>query len=118
MRQEKGSRTIERDEASGRVTVRTDDDFGCERIPSHGLEAGSRVRQSFSIEPEDPHSAEAEAAWSFTIGRGDWQTRCESRTRMWSDRETFHLEARLEAYEGEDLVFEKDWREEIPRDLV
>ncbi len=37
---------------------------------------------------------------------------------MWSDQEHFHLEARLEAYEGEARVFEKDWRETIKRNPV
>jgi predicted acyl esterase len=94
------SRTIERDMGRGAVTLRTDDDDGLKRIKAHGLEAGSRVVESFTIAPEDPLSARAEAAWTFHIGRGDWRTRTEGRTVMWSDRESFYLEAKLEAFES------------------
>ena len=37
---------------------------------------------------------------------------------MWSDEKTFYLEARLQATEGDTRVFEKTWRDAIPRDLV
>jgi putative CocE/NonD family hydrolase len=118
LRPETGRRTVERDAESGRVTVAMTDDFGAFRIRAHGLETGIKSTRSFSILPDDPLSAEAEATWSTTTGRGTWQTRTEIRTRMWSDREVFHLEATLEAYEGEELAFERRWRETIDRDLV
>jgi len=112
------SRTITRDIGSGAVTLRTVDDDGLKRIKAHGLEVGSRAVESFTITPEDPLSARAEAAWTFRIGRGGWQTRTEGRTVMWSDRDNFYLEAKLEAFEGDARVFEKTWNETIPRDLV
>jgi putative CocE/NonD family hydrolase len=118
LRQASGSRTIERATAGGAVTVHTLDDFGAQRFQAHGLEVGSTVRQSFSIAPDNPHSAETRAAWTQTVGRGAWQTRTESQTRMWSDEKTFYLEATLEATEGGTRVFEKTWRDAIPRDLV
>jgi putative CocE/NonD family hydrolase len=113
-----GSRTIERAAAGGAVTVHTLDDFGAQRFQAHGLEVGSTVRQSFSIAPDDPLSAETLAAWTQTVGRGDWQTRTETQTRMWSDEKTFYLEAKLAASEGDTRVFEKTWQDAIPRDLV
>ena len=112
------SRTITRDIGSGAVTLRTVDDDGLKRIKAHGLEVGSRAVESFTITPEDPLSARAEAAWTFRIGRGGWRTRTEGRTVMWSDRDNFYLEAKLEAFEGDARVFEKTWNETIPRDLV
>ena len=42
--------------------------------------------------------------------------RTETYARMWSDAEDLHLEARLEAFEGDKLVFEKTLRDKIPRD--
>ena len=35
---------------------------------------------------------------------------------MTSDKERFFIEARLEAYEGENLVFEKEITDSVPRD--
>jgi putative CocE/NonD family hydrolase len=112
------SRSVSRDVGAGEVVLETLDDDGLTRVPSSGIEIGGRVVERFSIHPEDPLSARAEAAWTVRVGRADWRTRTESRTLMWSDAEHFHLEARLEAYEGEARVFEKDWRETIKRDLV
>ena len=36
---------------------------------------------------------------------------------MTSDLTHFHLTARLEAYENEELIFEKDLSESLPREL-
>jgi len=106
------------DAADGTRIIETFDDFGATRDPAHGLETGSHVRQTFRIRPHDPLSAEARAAWTHTLGRDAWQVRTETRGRMWSDATHFHLEARLEAYEGERLTSEKDWNEAIPRDGI
>jgi hypothetical protein len=35
---------------------------------------------------------------------------------MTSDKENFFLEARLEAYEADDLVFQKEITDSVPRD--
>jgi hypothetical protein len=37
---------------------------------------------------------------------------------MWADAEHFHIEAHLEAFDGEERVFSRDWQRKIPRDLV
>ena len=37
---------------------------------------------------------------------------------MRSDAENFHLTGRIEAFEGEQLVFERDFEETIPRDHI
>ena len=43
------------------------------------------------------------------VPRGDWAVRTESFAELWADAHHFHLTARVEAYEGEELVFQKDW---------
>jgi hypothetical protein len=50
--------------------------------------------------------------------RGDWSTRTESTTRFTVDSEYFHLEAKLEVYEGEVLIFEREWTDSIARDCM
>ncbi len=78
----------------------------------------------FSIEPNDPLSAKVECSWT-TLNerpaapkRPAWQARTETRTALTATKTHFHLEARLEAYEGNKLVFERDWKSDIPRDGV
>jgi hypothetical protein len=36
---------------------------------------------------------------------------------MRSDKTHFHIEARLDSYEGETPVFSRKWKEKIPRDF-
>ena len=112
------SRVVTTDVATGAVTLATVDTIGRVRVPSSGIEIGGRVTERVSILPDDPLSARTEATWTVHVARQDWVTRSESRTVMWSDKKTFHLEARLEAFEGDERVFAKEWREKIERDFV
>ena len=48
-------------------------------------------------------------------GRNGWTTRTESFAEMRSDRENFFLSARLEAYENDTLIFEKNLNDTISR---
>ncbi len=94
------------------------DDFGETRNPHHGLEVGSTVEQVFAINPEAPSSARAEAYWRYTFARGAWRARIDTGTTMTADLRNFHLTRRVEAYEGDTLVFERDWQESVPRDCM
>ena len=77
--------------------------------------SGSIAREWWSI-PDDPISAEARTHWSTENSRGKWSVRTETYAKMTSDREKFFIEARLEAYEGDDLVFEKEIKDSVSRD--
>jgi len=44
--------------------------------------------------------------------------RTETWAEMRSDAQNFIVSARIEAYEGENLVFERNFEEKIPRALV
>ena len=110
------SRTERETLPDGTRVLRTFDDFGESRDPHHGLVTGSWVDQLFSIHPDDPLSARVETRWSFSFGRGDWHTRIDSENAMSSTLEAFHLSRRVRAYEGEALVFDRTWEEEVSRD--
>ncbi len=102
----------------GTRVLKTFDDYGESRDPYHGLEAGSTVEQDFSIHPDDPLSARAEARWCFTLGRDAWRTHIESDNEMTATAQDFRLKRRVRAFENETLVFEREWRQEIPRDCM
>ena len=53
--------------------------------------------------------------WTEEIGRGDWSIRTETYAEMWSDYENFYVKASIAAFHNEDLVFEKEFNEEIQR---
>lgn len=118
LRKAHNTREIVTDMATGGVSLQIVDDFGHTRDLDHGLEVASVARETWSIHPDDPLSARGVTHWTEENRRGDWAVRTETYGEMWSDATTFYLKARLEAYEGDTLVFEKDESFEIPRDLL
>ncbi|APH73855.1 CocE/NonD family hydrolase [Aquibium oceanicum] len=107
-----------RDPATGLVTLEIEDDFGEVRDLEHGLACGSIAREKWSIDPADPLSARGETHWTETLSRGEWQVRTETVTSMRSDAVTFFLTGRIDAFEGEKLVFTREFVNEISRDHI
>ena len=104
------------DMATGVQTLSIRDDFGRYRDLGHGLISGSIAREEWSIHPDDPLSARGRCHWSEEIERDGLSLRTETTCEMHADRAAFHLVARLEAWEGERLIYARDVQEAIPRD--
>ena len=122
LREPANRRDVAVDPATGRVELTISDDFGCYRNGEHGMIAGSIGRETHAITPGDPLSARMTTHWTEELrrdaghgpagGSGPRPPR-----EMTATRSHFHLKARIEAYEGDALVFARDFDEEIPRDL-
>lgn len=117
VRKAKSSRTTAHGEG-GTVTLTVFNDFGCDRDLEHGLETGSLTEEVWSIHPDDPLSARAEIRWEQTLRRGDWSVRTETSSAMWSDATHFHLTGKVTAYEGDSVIFTRDYADSIERKLV
>ena len=115
LRPETHVRRQETDMVTGIQTLVIEDDFGKVRDADHGLVAGSIARERWSIHPDDPLSAKGECHWTEEMERDDIRLRTETTCNMTSDATTFHLTARLEAYENDKLVYARDVTETIPR---
>jgi putative CocE/NonD family hydrolase len=111
-------RTITTDIETGIVTYELDDDSGTWRLDDIDLSIAIHRRRRFSIHPDDPSSAKVEMYWFRAYARGDWRVAAESDIVMTGDKETFHVVARLDGWEGEARVFSRNWAERIARDLV
>ncbi len=111
-------RHVDRDEKSGNVTLSIVDDFGEVRDLEHGLVNGSIVRETWVIHPDDPLSASGRTHWTQTLSRNEWSVRTETMAEMRSDAQNFIVNARIEAYEGEKLVFQRDFEQKVPRVLL
>ncbi len=107
---------VERDVESGAVSLVITDDFGARRNLAHGLETGSIARERWTIRPDDPLSARGQMHWTQTLKRGDWSVRTETVTAMSCGADSFLLEGRIEAYEGERLLFQREFAEKLARD--
>lgn len=108
-------RRVEHDLANQTVALVIEDDFGETRDKSHGLVAGSIARERWSIDPSDPLSACGETHWTQTLARDDWSVRTESTLRMTSDATHFFIEGKIEAFEGDTCVLERELSQSLPR---
>ncbi|MFD1334652.1 CocE/NonD family hydrolase [Oceanobacillus iheyensis] len=91
-------------------------DEGMRRLPENGLEYGSKNKNTFMITEGDPLSAKVTCEWELQVGRGEWQTKLEAYCEMTSDETTYFLTNTMVAYEGDEHIFSKTWKEQIERD--
>ena len=50
--------------------------------------------------------------------RGDWSVRVKTFSQMSCDAENFYLLNKLDVFEGDELVFEREWEKTIKRNLT
>ena len=111
-------RTISQDAGSGAVTIFHDEDSGPVLLDDIGLTMRRTLRESFVITEGDPASAETCMARSAEMKRGDWRVKTESTMKVTCDVDNFFINATLNAYECEELIFSRTWDERVPRDHV
>lgn len=112
------SRSIEHDQVTGKISLVIEDDFGEARDKDHGLIHGGVARERWEINADDPLSAYGETHWTEVSGRDNWRIRTETFTTMRSDKQNFYLTGRIEAYENDNAVFERDFTETIARNYI
>jgi hypothetical protein len=112
-------RRVVREPAAGTIVTESNGD-GSERVhyPDSGLDISWRYLDRATIHETRPLSARLRCERTFGLSRGDWRVRVETVSTMTSDAETFHVDDRLEAYEGDRRVFVKTWDRTFPRDHV
>ncbi len=118
IREGANSRKQETDLNTGIVHLRIEDDFGKVRDADHGLINGSIAREHWQIHPDDPLSARGTCHWSDEVERDDIKLRTEARCEMWSDQDHFYLTAKIEAFENEQLIYERNASDKIPRNGI
>ena len=118
IREGANSRKQEKDLNTGIVHLRIEDDFGKVRDADHGLINGSIAREHWQIHPDDPLSARGTCHWTDEVERDNIKLRTEARCEMWSDREHFYLTAKIEAFENEQLIYERSVSDKIPRNGI
>jgi uncharacterized protein len=111
--------TLRRDLATGLVEKVFDWDLGGSlRLVAADLETSDASHCVYSIVEEDPLSAKVEFRASSGMGRGDWSMLSEVASSMTSDRDNFHVQARLDVSEDGEQIFSRGWSFSIPRDNV
>ncbi|WP_176440865.1 CocE/NonD family hydrolase [Oceanicola sp. 22II-s10i] len=118
VREDSHVRRTETDRQTGAVTLVIEDDFGEAENLDHGLISGGIARERWTIHPDDPLSARGDCHWTEVIERDGLRLRTETYSTMTSDATTFHFSARLEAWEGDRLIYDRDVKTEVPRDMM
>jgi putative CocE/NonD family hydrolase len=111
-------RRVSRDEESGETVLEVVSDAGRYRVDDIDLEVASRSVERYSVQGDDPRSVRGEIVWEISYRRGEWQTRTRTRTLLSSDATRFTTLGEVEAYEGDELVFERSTETHIERDLL
>ena len=81
------------------------------------LEYDAMKEEEFRIGDHDPASARCDIRNSRKVGRGSWQTRVDTHTRMSCTSQEYILDATLDAFEGEKRILTRSWQRRVPRDF-
>ena len=107
---------INRDMLSGVVTQHQWFDEGKVVYNLHkGWTVSSTHDEYMSIHPDDPLSAKLDITWCELFERDAWEVSSKTRTIITSTSTHFHVEASLEARQGEELVHSETWSQDFPR---
>jgi len=118
IRKEKRTREVIHNMIDGVWKLQDFSDEGERRLPSNGIQYGSKNKNTWTIKENDPLSAHVQCEWELTLGRDNWKTRLETNSEMWCDNTNFYLVNTLTAYEEGKKIFNKTWKSEISRDHV
>jgi hypothetical protein len=111
------TRTITHDGGAGTVLIR-DQEHHEHTFVATGTHETQRYTDEWSVAEGDPLSAHARCERDFTLSREGWDIRVHVVSDMSSVRDEFLVTDSLKAYEGGMLVFSRESRTAIPRDLV
>ena len=112
------NRVVSRDAPNGKTVLEDQNFSGRFLFHDSGLEMEDKALDRLEITKVHPLSMITECQRTASIGRGNWQTRIETKSRMTSDEMNFYLENHLEAYENDHVVFKKSWETSVRRDFV
>lgn len=88
------------------------------RIEEIDLDLGYTLLKRYRILEDDPLSAETELVQTSQMRRGGWDINLSLTTRLRATESAFLFTGRLEAREGDETAFERDWTSSVPRYLV
>jgi len=107
-----------RDLAEDESTLEVIKDEGTFRFEDIDWTVTSRATEWYTYQDDDFLSVRGETIWFRKFQRGDWSVETVTRTVLTSTASHFRLHAELDAYEGEERIFSRNWLSEIPRDHV
>jgi putative CocE/NonD family hydrolase len=111
-------RRVIRDLGAGRTEYHIHDDSGLEEVPGVGMIHGEIRDEIWSINPADPNSMQGHCCWKTHMSRGDWSVSTRAETWMECTQLDWILRARVTAWEGDQLVSEREFNRIVRRDMM
>lgn len=117
-------RSILIDQVTGEVTHRVLIDggvfgpIGKIRFETIGMEVRHLSERIYRVHPDDPNSAKAIMTQTYEMGRGTWQVRVRAGAEMTSTTSSFELNSWIEAYEGNQSIYRREWKSSHKRRFV
>ncbi len=109
------SKDWELDPATGRIVMQVEDDTGRVEDLETGLITQKSLVERWQITKGDATAAEVVIDETRMSERGEWRVSNIVTTKMQGERDAFVIEQRLQAFEGDDRVFDKTWQSRIAR---
>jgi uncharacterized protein len=94
---------------------------GMVRFDEIGTAQDHHLKRELTISPTDPGSAAYSLTERYYLkreGANPWDIRADVVCGMTSTKDSFTIWGRLEAFEDGKSVVKREWREDVPRDLV
>jgi hypothetical protein len=114
----KSARRIETDLLSGTHRLVVHEDGGDVENLTHGLVSGETLDEVWEIAANDPTSARAHHVWEQRLSRGDWAVRTRAEAEMTCTATHLRMTARLTAWQGDEVIFERTWDDQVARRFV
>ncbi len=114
----RSGRELRRDLTTGTTEYRIAEDTGLTRHPDNGLIAGETRDEVWRIRDGDPLSATGRIERVCITRREGWETRTVSTCALSCTAQDWKVEARVEAFENGEPVFDKTFAQTIPRDMM
>ena len=102
---------------NGRYQVHSLSDSGGLLINAIGTEMRLRSEWISTIKKTDPNSSNWSGYFSIELKRGDWDIKTQSNFDLTSDKTNFHITTDLVVHEKDNVIFSREWKDSIPRDL-
>lgn len=111
-------RRVINDLSAGRTEYHVHNDTGLEEVPGVGMIHGEICDEVWSITQGDPLSSKGHCRWRIDMRRGDWSVRTLSEAWMECTATEWLLRARVTAWEGDEILSERDFEHRVPRDFM
>jgi len=104
--------------STNETALKVRDGSGHYRLVDDGITVTKTAQERYSLTPDDPDSVTGYTLWTMGLSHDDWSIATQTETTLTATPESFRIQARLLAWEGDSLVHEENWDETIDRFLV